>query len=69
MGILAIRSDGGTRLTIKRRVTIHQLMAGGEIDPTDAVYEITTKGMKRFGKNDVLEPGKAYGVVPSNNIG
>ena len=69
MGRLATRTAGGTRLEPKEKVKIATLIKEGEIDEDEVVYEVTPKGIQKLDKQHDVEPGKEYGVVPSNDVG
>jgi len=69
MGELATRKSGGTRLEPKKKATVKQLVKEGEIDSDEVVYEVTAAGQKALKNDDVVEPGKEYGVTPKNDVG
>lgn len=69
MGKLAERTSGGTRLQPKETATVKQLIEEGEIDADEVIYEVTSSGQRKLNKGDAVEPGKKYGVVPSNDVG
>ena len=69
MGELASRTSGGTRLKPKAKATVNRLVKEGEIGSDEVVYEVTPKGQRKLNMSDSVEPGKEYGVVPSNDVG
>ncbi|GEM_PF-3357787 len=69
MGNLARRTEGGTRLVPAKNATLQELLKEREIDKDEVVYEVTDTGTKEMKLNDMLQPGKTYGVVPHDDRG
>lgn len=69
MGKLATRTTGGTRLIPREPVKVLELRREGEIDRGEVIYEMTPQGPRDLQQDDLVVPGKTYGVVPDNEVG